>query len=125
MTMESVWPQYCYSEKISDPGKILRTKTGEIDLIASFKSRIIVFVEVKAWRITSGTGQVPRTELTRKNKKRSQIPPYAITNSIGFGELQDGRMSSRLFKMDPAVDPCSATLKMHSKLLANFKCLVE
>lgn len=47
-----------------------RTKTGEIDLIASFKSRIIVFVEVKAWENNLGDGTGPSDRVDEKKQKK-------------------------------------------------------
>lgn len=47
-----------------------RTKTGEIDLIASFKSRTIVFVEVKAWENYAEDGTGPADRVDEKKQKK-------------------------------------------------------
>ncbi|MCU0710867.1 MAG: YraN family protein [Pirellula sp.] len=47
-----------------------RTKTGEIDLIASFKSRTIVFVEVKAWENYAEDGSGPSDRVDEKKQKK-------------------------------------------------------
>jgi putative endonuclease len=47
-----------------------RTKTGEIDLIASFKSSTIVFVEVKAWENYAEDGSGPSDRVDEKKQKK-------------------------------------------------------
>jgi putative endonuclease len=47
-----------------------RTKTGEIDLIASYQNRIVVFVEVKAWEKESHDGTGPADRVDEKKQKK-------------------------------------------------------
>ncbi|XZE21167.1 YraN family protein [Pirellulaceae bacterium SH449] len=47
-----------------------RTRTGEIDLIASYKNRMIVFVEVKAWENESLDGTGPADRVDEKKQKK-------------------------------------------------------
>jgi putative endonuclease len=47
-----------------------RTKTGEIDVIASYQNRMIVFVEVKAWENDTFDGTGPSDRVDEKKQKK-------------------------------------------------------
>ncbi|MFN7873797.1 MAG: YraN family protein [Pirellula sp.] len=47
-----------------------RTKTGEIDIIASFRNSIVVFVEVKAWENNTSDGTGPSDRVDEKKQKK-------------------------------------------------------
>lgn len=47
-----------------------RTKTGEIDVIASYQNRMIVFVEVKAWENGTSDGTGPSDRVDEKKQKK-------------------------------------------------------
>lgn len=47
-----------------------RTKTGEIDIIASYRNSIVVFVEVKAWENNTLDGTGPSDRVDEKKQKK-------------------------------------------------------